>query len=188
MIQEIYFATPTVRFPRRRNKARRSRFQSKSGWFARDSLSRYFNVSVDQWSLASFVDFEALAAMGGDDGEIAPSPVWLRMLLMLALDLAYSGEGALIFLCEEPSDEVLKNLLHHDEGLIKKDLDMPVQELTVRGRFTQSIGEQRNFPRRGSLFGFNTSLERFVWNRWCNRFFLQRRATGLRLSGEATVS
>lgn len=99
-----------------------------------------FRLTNGAWHL--LLTQEALAAMEATMERSRPRQSVARNALMLALDLAYSGEGALIFLCEEPSDEVLKSLLHHDEGLIKKDLDMPVQELTVRGRFTQLIGDK----------------------------------------------
>jgi len=62
-----------------------------------------------------------------------------RNALMLALDLADHGEGALLFLCEEPTTEVLQSLFL-EEGLIREIPGMPFQELTVRMRFTQLVG------------------------------------------------
>lgn len=68
-----------------------------------------------------------------------------RNLLTLAMDLADKGEGALLFLCDEPTDEVLEQVLLSGDGLIR-DMDLPglpFQELTVRTRFTQMVGSRR---------------------------------------------
>jgi hypothetical protein len=104
-----------------------------------DKAASAFRLTNGVWHL--LLTHEALEAMEtvmhyGSHESVA------RNALMLALDLAHSGEGALIFLCEEPTDDVLEDLLHHGEGLIRKDLGMPVQELTVRTRFTQLIGDK----------------------------------------------
>lgn len=64
-------------------------------------------------------------------------------LLSLAMDLADRGEGALLFLCEEPTDEVLDSILLPEEGLIRFLPGLPYQELTVRTRFAQLIGSRK---------------------------------------------
>jgi hypothetical protein len=104
-----------------------------------DRATSAFRLTNGVWHL--LLTHEALEAM-----ERVMHDGWhesvARNALLLALELAHAGEGALIFLCEEPTDAVLQELLHHGEGLIRKDLGMPVQELTVRTRFTQLIGDK----------------------------------------------
>lgn len=69
--------------------------------------------------------------------------------LALALDLADRGEGALPFLCDEPTTEVLYELLDSRDGLIRELPGLPYQELSARTRFTQLVGQQRLSLRKG---------------------------------------
>ena len=69
--------------------------------------------------------------------------------LALALDLADSGEGALLFLCNEPTTEVLDGLLDSRDGVIRKLPGLPYQELSARTRFTQLVGQQRLSLQKG---------------------------------------
>ena len=77
---------------------------------------------------------ENIGACGSDDVALN--------YIMLALDLSDHGEGALLYLCDEPTTEVLETLFHSDEGLIRAIPGLPFQELTVRTRFTQLIGKR----------------------------------------------
>ena len=63
--------------------------------------------------------------------------------LSLALDLADRGEGALLFLCDEPTTDVLDRLLDSRDGIIRKLPGLPYQELSARTRFTQLVGNQQ---------------------------------------------
>lgn len=65
-----------------------------------------------------------------------------RNLLSLAMDLADRGEGALLYLCDEPTDVVLGSVLVPGEGLIRSFGGWPNQELTPRMMFTELIGRR----------------------------------------------
>ena len=62
--------------------------------------------------------------------------------LALALDLADRGEGALPFLCDEPSTEILNELLDSQDGVIRGLTGLPYQELAARTRFSYLVGRQ----------------------------------------------
>lgn len=62
--------------------------------------------------------------------------------LTLALDLADRGEGALLFLCDEPTDDVLNSIFLPGHGLIRELPGLPYQELTVRARFGQLVASR----------------------------------------------
>jgi hypothetical protein len=72
-----------------------------------------------------------------------PSTLVAHNFLSLALDLADRGEGALPFLCDEPTTEVLGDLLDSREGLVRALPGLPLQELSARMRFTQLVGGQK---------------------------------------------
>ena len=64
-----------------------------------------------------------------------------RNVLALAQDLADAGEGALLFLCERPTTDVLRHLLFPD-GLIGGVPGPQLQERTARERFTELVGSR----------------------------------------------
>jgi hypothetical protein len=66
-----------------------------------------------------------------------------RNLLSLAMDLADRGEGALLYVCDEPTDAVLESVLVPGEGLIRSLGGWPNQELTPRMMFTELIGRRQ---------------------------------------------
>jgi hypothetical protein len=78
--------------------------------------------------------------------------------LALALDLADRGEGALLFLCDEPTTEVLDTLLDSRDGLIRELPGLPYQELSARTRFTQLVGLQRLSLRKDAYRNLNPLL------------------------------
>jgi hypothetical protein len=59
------------------------------------------------------------------------------------MDLADRAEGALLFLCAEPTDEVLSRLVDPPESIIREINSRPYQELTARTRFTLMVGRRR---------------------------------------------
>jgi hypothetical protein len=83
--------------------------------------------------------FDIINSEMGDKGDALVA----HNIISLALDLADRGEGALLFLCNEPTDDVINKLILPGEGLIKTIPGMPYQELTVRTRFTQLIGSRK---------------------------------------------
>jgi hypothetical protein len=86
----------------------------------------------------------ALAAIRSELAGDSENPeVVAHNFLALALDLADRGEGALLFLCNEPTTEILDGLFESHDGIIRTLPGLPYQELSARTRFTQLVGQQR---------------------------------------------
>lgn len=63
--------------------------------------------------------------------------------LTLGMDLADRGEGALLFLCKEPTSEVMGKLVQGEDSFIRSLPGLPYQELPARIRFTQMVGRRK---------------------------------------------
>jgi hypothetical protein len=86
---------------------------------------------------------ELTAVGGAEPGLVA------RNFLSLALDLADRGEGALLFLCDEPTVEIFSELFDSLEGVISTVPRFPAHEIPARARFTRLVGDQKLSLRAG---------------------------------------
>ncbi len=103
--------------------------------------SLVFRLVNNEWR---FIDIQSVLCelFAELDGCSRKPDLIVRNLLTMAMELADQGDGALLFLCREPTDDVLGRIVVPSSSLVRRSSPSPKDELDTRSKFTHLIGSK----------------------------------------------